>query len=403
VKRSGGVGNIGRIQRIRRIRRAFGYALPGRSHAIKNDAAGNLTAVTGSSNPMTLTYDDRGRLKTALASGTTTTYSINYQQLRVRKGNANETKLFIYDDAGHMLGEYDAAGNAIQELIWLNDTPVAVTGTLPCLTSTTNTNSANGAIGNPTCVENATAFIFTDHLNTPREVARIGASAANGNNANGYTTIWKWDSLPFGETLPNQNPSGLGVLNFNHRFPGQYFDTETGLHQNWFREYDPKVSRYVQSDPIGLKGGTNTYGYVLSSPLNATDKLGLCTVVVVDLNGIGHAGVYVDRGEDGKPFIYDPGGSYRVGTTARGSGDTLYGRDANLDAYIAFQRQAGPNVQVFRFDTTAQEEKQIAANAEEDGGRSSFQCVLGTRAAIRGVGPFKDLGRGYTGWIGIRP
>jgi RHS repeat-associated protein len=242
------------------------------------DAAGNLTAVTGSSNPMTLTYDDRGRLKTALASGTTTTYSINYQQFRVRKGNLttpSDTRLFIYDDAGHMLGEYDHQGNAIQELIWLNDTPVAVTGMLPCLTSTTNTNTANGAIGNPTCVENATAFIFTDHLNTPREIARIGASAANGNNANAYTTIWKWDSLPFGETLPNQNPSGLGVLNFNHRFPGQYYDRETGLSQNWHREYDSRLGRYVQSDPKGLEAGTNTYSYVYQSPISSTDATGL--------------------------------------------------------------------------------------------------------------------------------
>jgi RHS repeat-associated protein len=249
------------------------------------DAMGNLTSITGTTSgsqtlPMTLTYDDRARLKTALVNGTTTIYAINYQQLRVRKGNAttpsdtSNTRLFIYDDAGHMLGEYDHQGNAIQELIWLNDTPVAVTGTLPCLTSTTNTNTANGAIGNPTCTEDATAFIFTDHLNTPREIARIGASAANGNNANGYTTIWKWDSLPFGETQPNQNPSSLGVLNFNHRFPGQYYDRETGLSQNWHREYDASIGRYVQSDPIGLGGGVNTYGYVHNSPLSASDASG---------------------------------------------------------------------------------------------------------------------------------
>jgi hypothetical protein len=116
-----------------------------------------------------------------------------------------------------MLGEYDQAGNVIQELIWLNDTPVAVTGTMPCLNSTTSITA--GSIGNPTCTENATAYIFTDHLNTPREIARIGASAANGNNANAFTSLWKWDSLAFGETQANDNPSGLGATTFNRKRP----------------------------------------------------------------------------------------------------------------------------------------------------------------------------------------
>jgi RHS repeat-associated protein len=237
----------------------------GISRTNTHDAAGNLTA-TGT---QTYGYDDRGRLKTALANGVTTTYSINYQQLRVRKSNVNETRLFIYDEAGHMLGEYDQAGNAVQELIWLNDTPVAVTGTMPCL------NSTSGANATPSCSEDATAYIFTDHLNTPREIARIGASAANGNNPNGYTSLWKWDSLPFGETAPNINQSSLGAMFFKHRFPGQYRDPETGLHQNWHRDYDPQLGRYITSDPLGLSAGTNTYAYVHASPVSMTDSHGL--------------------------------------------------------------------------------------------------------------------------------
>jgi RHS repeat-associated protein len=108
-------------------------------------------------------------------------------------------------------------------------------------------------------------FIHVDHLNTPRLVA----------NAQGQT-VWRWDQAePFGVNPADENPSGLGVFDLPLRLPGQYFDKETNLHYNYFRDYDPVIGRYAESDPIGLKGGLNTYLYVRSAPLLHRDFFGL--------------------------------------------------------------------------------------------------------------------------------
>jgi RHS repeat-associated protein len=110
------------------------------------------------------------------------------------------------------------------------------------------------------------AYIQADHLNTPRTVTNSQQQV-----------IWKWDQQdPFGANVPSQDPDGDGkVYTLNLRFPGQYFDAETGLSYNYYRDYDPQTGRYVQSDPIGLKGGVNTYAYVAQDPVSSADPLGL--------------------------------------------------------------------------------------------------------------------------------
>jgi RHS repeat-associated protein len=108
-------------------------------------------------------------------------------------------------------------------------------------------------------------YVHTDHLNTPRRISRPSDNAI----------LWRWDSDPFGSTAANEDPDGDTVaLNYHFRFPGQYLDAESGLSYNYFRDYDPVIGRYIQSDPIGLAGGTDTYAYVANRPTMLTDPTG---------------------------------------------------------------------------------------------------------------------------------
>ncbi|MES1190124.1 MAG: RHS repeat-associated core domain-containing protein [Steroidobacter sp.] len=94
--------------------------------------------------------------------------------------------------------------------------------------------------------------------------------------------IWRWDHDPYGNGQPNEDPDGNGLaLNFNLRFPGQYYDSETGLYYNYHRDYDPSAGRYIESDPIGLNGGGfSTFAYVNGNPIEHSDPFGLRDVVV---------------------------------------------------------------------------------------------------------------------------
>jgi RHS repeat-associated protein len=207
------------------------------------DAAGNVTA----DGTATYTYDDAGRMVSVTKASVTTTYKLNALGQRVRKTTAGVNTYFVYDDAGHLVGEYDNGGALIQETIWFGDIPVGVL-------------KSNGSGGV------SLFYVHTDHLNTPRRISRPSDNVI----------VWRWDSDPFGTTAASQDPDGdSDVFAYNLRLPGQYFDSETGLHYNYFRDYDPATGRYVESDPIGLKGGINTYSYVDSNPAMSADPTGL--------------------------------------------------------------------------------------------------------------------------------
>ena len=150
---------------------------------------------------------------------------------------AGTAAYYIYDESGHVIGEYDANGNPVQEHIYLGDKPVAVVQN-----------------GNTATLD----YVTTDQLGTPRVVTNSSQAI-----------VWQWNSDPFGNGQPT------GSLSYNLRFPGQYYDSETGHNYNYKRDYDPSTARYIESDPIGLKGGVNTFTYVGDNPLTRTDRLGL--------------------------------------------------------------------------------------------------------------------------------
>ena len=188
------------------------------------DASGNtLTTSSG----YAFTYDARGRM-TNITTGSVNQYGINALGQRLTKAGTGYigTQRYVYSEEGKLLGEYDNTGATITEHVYLQDMPIAAM-------------KAAGAY-----------LVQTDQLNTPRAI--LGAANA---------LVWKWDSDAFGVTAANENPSALGVFNYNLRFPGQYYDKESAFHYNYFRDYNPKTGRYIESDPIGLLGGVNTYSY----------------------------------------------------------------------------------------------------------------------------------------------
>ena len=85
--------------------------------------------------------------------------------------------------------------------------------------------------------------------------------------------IWEIKQDVWGEALEIKASHNL-LEQTNIRFQGQYYDSETGLHYNRYRYYEPYSARYVSKDPVGLEGGLNNLAYV-SDPNMWVDPLGL--------------------------------------------------------------------------------------------------------------------------------
>jgi RHS repeat-associated protein len=280
-------------------------------------------------------YDARGRMTRAQTNDVNASYAYTTDGLRTQKtlaprngSGATSSTHFSYDLAGHLIGEYGeelahtngCVGTACtaRETIWWGNRPIAL-------------------------IENAARhdndkevlLVYTDHIGSPREVTKQDS-----------TIVWKWVSDPFGW----KEPISSSAYTLNIRFPGQYFDAETGLHQNRFRDYDPFSGRYIQGDPIGMRGGANAYAYVAGNPINRIDPSGLLFGGFYDLGecaGANAAQWWADKQvETDNPLYAIPGlfaslwtpttSDATVGTLAAGYGATgVIGSIGNFGEWLS--------------------------------------------------------------------
>jgi len=293
-------------------------AIDGDPNAVELDANGNTTMLRG----RTLTHTPDNRLAEVSQGGNwQARFRYNSAGERVRKVvpapgaagayGAVHTRVYVYDGNARLMAEAGPTGQATREYIYLPDRPLAVLDRTPTSNELflradfdgdgTITGSdflewylnhyvpadaskdvtGDGVMGQEdydligACVtnQNCTAATYTrtlyyvhvDHLGTPRVLSDSAGTA-----------VWYAAYDPFGgaQTVEDLDGDGTAVA-LNLRFPGQYFDAETGLHYNYFRYYDPQSGRYVTSDPIGLEGGLNTFLYVKGDPISFVDPRGL--------------------------------------------------------------------------------------------------------------------------------
>lgn len=208
-----------------------------KAFAFSYDNNGNTT----NENTRQYIYNQNQRLIKVTENGTTKgEYVYNGNGQRVKKTANNQTTIFHYDLGGQMIAESSAAGIVTSEYVFLNSNPFAK------------------------IESNNVYYYHNDHLGTPQKMTDSNSSI-----------VWVGEYLPFGETL-----SITGTITNNLRFPGQYFDSETGLNYNYFRDYKKEFGRYLESDPIGMEEGRNhLYVFVANNTINNIDSQGLAIVL----------------------------------------------------------------------------------------------------------------------------
>jgi RHS repeat-associated protein len=176
---------------------------------------------------------------------------------RVKKTVNGVTTIFLYDFDGNLIAESQADSIITSEYLYMGKSRIA------------RVDAGSGEV----------FYFHNDHLGTPEIMTDESGNA-----------VWEATNKPFGEA----NVKSTSTLNNNFRLPGQIYDEETGLHYNYFRDYHPGIGRYIEADPIGMKGGMNLYIYCANDPVNSIDPDGQVAVayyvVQAAIGGITGAG-----------------------------------------------------------------------------------------------------------------
>lgn len=203
---------------------------------------------TKSMGAMKFRYDQNDRLIKAIAEKSVLgRYTYNGRGQRTVKKTENGMTIYHYDLWGHLITETKKNGKTLCEYLYLDDRLLAM--------------APKG--------RSRLLFAHTDHLGTPLKMT----------DKKGIV-VWQADYRPFGETVVDEDPDGDGKkFIMNLRFPGQYFDEESGLYYNYYRYYQPQIGRYTRPDPIGVMlGELNPFSYALANPIGMLDPFGLITI-----------------------------------------------------------------------------------------------------------------------------
>jgi RHS repeat-associated protein len=231
------------------------------------DAAGNVITEARPGGTYSYTYNAAGRMaEFRINDVLQATYkydAMGRQAIRTLTSPTSVTIHSVFDSDGRRIAEYDeATGALIREYVWNGWEAVAVI--------------EGGVI----------SFVRTDHIGRP-----VFATNSAG------VKVWSASYLPFGGVhVSTGSPP-------NARFPGQWFQSESGLHQNWMRDYDPTTGRYLQADPLGLVAGMNVYGYANQSPMMYLDPNGENPLLIGAAIGFGIGFLF-----DALSQLYDNGG-----------------------------------------------------------------------------------------------
>jgi RHS repeat-associated protein len=193
-------------------------------------------------------YANRRRQESAVPGSTQYTgqyFDYNHKNERTFRGGSSIDRQYVYDESSHLIGEYGLTGTMIVEYVWLGDRPIAAI-----------------------YAGNRIVYLVTDNQNKPRR----------GIDASTQQVVWQWDPDAFGVKQP------IGSVTINLRFPGQYYDQQSGLYYNHNRYYNPELGRYMEPDPIGLDGGLNPYSYAGNNPVNNVDPSGLSMIGMDDFS-----------------------------------------------------------------------------------------------------------------------